>query len=70
MIKGSVDRLEDDWIIIVPDSGPIFQIPKLLFPDLKEGDIVSINMEREESEKIKANTRIDEIKKGLNRIKL
>lgn len=70
MIKGTVDRIEGDWIIIVPESGPVFQVPVSLFPDAKEGDVVTVSIEKDLAGQNEAKERIDEIRKGLNRIEL
>lgn len=67
MIRATIDRIEDDWLIIIPESGPVFLIPVSLFPGLKEGDIVHLGIEKEEEEKKEVEDRITEILIGLKR---
>jgi hypothetical protein len=67
MIQASVDRLEGDWIILVPESGPVFQIPCSLFPGLNEGDVIRINIEKDEPGKMETEKRIEDLRKGLNK---
>lgn len=70
MIHAVVDRIEGDWLILVPESGPVFQVPEILFPDYKEGDIVNISFEKDEEGKKDIGKRISEIREDLNRINL
>lgn len=70
MIRATVDRIEGDWLVLVPESGPVFQIPISLFPGFKEGDVVSISLTRDEQGEKEAKERIGEIRKGLNRVEL
>ena len=37
-MRGSVDRIEADKIIIIFDDKKIIEVDKTLFPELKEGD--------------------------------
>lgn len=70
MIYATVDRVEGDWVILVPESGPVFQVPISLFPGLKEKDVVRTIIEKDEEGKKAAEERIGEIRKGLNRVEL
>ena len=47
MIRVTIDRIEGDWLVIVPESGPVFQIPVSLFPGFKQGEVVSIALTRD-----------------------
>ena len=69
-INGNVDRIEGDWIIVVPLSGPVFQIPNLLFPDLNPGENINITIQRDEEGQNAVKDRIDKIRDNLNRIEL
>jgi hypothetical protein len=70
IIRATIDRIEGDWLVLVPESGQVFQIPSSLFPGFKEGDIVSISLTRDEQSEKEAKERIGEIRKGLNRVEL
>jgi len=70
MVRATVDRIEGDWVIIVPESGPVFQVPKPLFPDLREKDAISISVETEPSTQIETEMRMKSIRDGLNRVNL
>lgn len=70
MVRATVDRIEGEWLILVPESGPVFQVPNLLFPGFREGDILSISFIREENEEKIIKQKIEEIRKGLNRVEL
>jgi hypothetical protein len=67
MIKGTIDRIEGDWLIVIPDKGPNFQIPSSLFPGFREGNVISISVERDEQGEEETKKRIDDIRKGLNK---
>ena len=70
VIKATVDRIEGDWIILVPESGLTFQVPCSCFPGLSEGQIVSLSIELDEEGQKEANERITKIREGLNRVEL
>jgi hypothetical protein len=70
MIRATIDRIEGEWLIIVPETGPVFQIPVSLFPGFKEGEVISISLIRDEQGERNAKERVGEIRKGLNRVEL
>jgi hypothetical protein len=70
MILATIDRIEGEWLILVPESGPAFQLPATLFPGFDEGEIVSISLNRDNQIEKDVIKRIDEIRKGLNRVQL
>jgi hypothetical protein len=70
MIRATIDRIEGDWLVLVPESGQVFQVPDSLFPGFKEGDIVTISLTRDEQGEKEIKERITEIRKGLNRVEL
>lgn len=67
MIKATVDRIENEWLILAPESGPVFQVPEKLFLGFKEGDVINISIMKDEKGKQDTEERILEIRKGLNR---
>lgn len=67
MIKATIDWIEGEWLILAPESGPVFQIPEKLFPEFKEGDVVNIAIVKDEEGKHDTEERILELKKGLNK---
>ncbi|GEM_PF-2394063 len=70
MIRAAVDRIEGEWLILVPDNGPVFQVPVSVFSGFKDGDIVSISVTRDENGEKEVKKEIDEIRRGLNRVTL
>ena len=58
-----VDRFEGDYAKVELDEGVFYDIPKLLVPDAKEGDVIDIIVNHEETEKLKSevNNLIDEL---------
>jgi hypothetical protein len=69
-MKATVDRIEGDWLVLVPESGPIFQIPTSLSPGLHEKEIVEILIVRDENSENESIKRINEIRKGLKKVEL
>lgn len=49
-----VDRFEGDYAKVELDEGVFYDIPKLLVPDAKEGDVIDIIVNHEETEKLKS----------------
>lgn len=47
----TVDRIEEDYIVLELEDGSIVDIPKELIPGAKEGDIVDIYINKDEREK-------------------
>lgn len=46
-----VDRFEGELVVVELEQGVFIQVNKKIFPiEVKEGDIVSINIEKEETE--------------------
>lgn len=62
-MKVIIDRLEEDYAIVELEEGKMLEIPKELFPEAKEGDIVNIEISKEET-----NKRKEQIKKMMNNI--
>lgn len=55
---------------MVPESGPVFQVPLSLFFGFKEGDVVSVSLTKDELGEKDTKERIGDIRKGLNRVEL
>lgn len=52
-MKVIVDRFEGDYAVVEIAIGKCVNIPRVLVPDAKEGDIIKIEIEKEETEEIK-----------------
>lgn len=52
-MKVIVDRFEGDYAVVEIAIGKCVNIPRVLVPDAKEGDIIKIEIEKEETEKRK-----------------
>ena len=47
----TVDRIEEDYIVLELEDGSIVDVPKELIPGAIEGDIVDIYINKDEREK-------------------
>lgn len=56
-----VDRIEEDYIVLELDNGNIIDVPKELIPGAREGDIVDIYINRDET-----NAKKEEVKKLMD----
>lgn len=54
-----IDRIEDGIASVELENGKIINVPAELFDGCKEGDIVYITPDKEETEKIKSEIAID-----------
>lgn len=52
-MKVIVDRIEGDYAVVEIAIGKCVNIPRVLVPDAKEGDIIKIEIEKKETEKRK-----------------
>lgn len=52
-MKVIIDRFEGDYAVVEVDVGKCVNIPKVLIPNSKEGDIVRIEIEKIETEERK-----------------
>lgn len=48
-MKVIVDRIEENFIVVEIEKGKTVDIPKELIPDAQEGDVISIQIEKEET---------------------
>ena len=51
----TIDRIEDNYIIVELENGKTVDIPKELIPNAKENDIYTITLNESEMEKRKNN---------------
>ncbi len=52
-MKVIVDRIEGDYAVVEIAIGKCVNIPRVLVPDAKEGDIIKIEIEKKETEERK-----------------
>lgn len=52
-MKVIVDRFEGDYAVVEIAIGKCVNIPRVLVPDAKEGDIIKIEIEKKETEERK-----------------
>ena len=60
-MKVIIDRFEGEYAIVELEVGNIINVPKILFPNAKEGDIFKIEIDREET-----NNRKNKINELIN----
>ena len=47
-MKLTIDRIEGEYAVVITDKGEKFDIPSGVFPDLKEGNIYEICLDKAE----------------------
>ena len=52
-MKVIIDRFERDYAVVEIEIGKCVNIPKILIPNAKEGDIIKIEIEKKETEERK-----------------
>ena len=52
-MKVIIDRFEGDYAVVELEVGKSVNIPKILIPDAKEGDVIKIIIDRETTEERK-----------------
>lgn len=52
-MKVIIDRFEGEYAVVEIDVGKCVDVPKVLFPNAKEGDVVEIKIDYEETKKRK-----------------
>lgn len=62
-MKLIIDRFEGENIILELEIGKFVNIPKILLPDAKEGDVVDIEIDKNET-----NKRKQEIQNLMNNV--
>ena len=56
-MKVIIDRFEGDYAVVEIDKGKFVNLPKELVPNAKEGDIVIIRVDHEETNKRKEHVK-------------
>ncbi len=62
-MKVIIDRFEGDYAIVELDEGKILELPKELIPEAEEGDVINIEILKEET-----NKRKEQIKNKVNQL--
>lgn len=52
-MKVIIDRFEGDYAVVELEIGKCINVPKILFPEAKEGDIIEILIDKKETLKRK-----------------
>lgn len=52
-MKVIIDRFEGEYAVVEIEVGKYVNVPKVLLPNAKEGDIVKIEIDKEETEERK-----------------
>lgn len=52
-MKVIIDRFEGDYAIVELPDETFVDVPRVLFPDAKEGDVIDIIVDKDETEKRK-----------------
>ena len=52
-----VDRIEEDYAVVEIDKGKLINMPKILIPDAKEGDVVRIIVDKDLTKKRKEHVK-------------
>jgi len=62
-MKVIIDRFEGDYAVVELPNETFIDVPKALFPEAKEGDVIDITVDMEDTEKRK--DRIKDLMKEL-----
>lgn len=54
-MKVIIDRFEGDYAVVEIDVGKFVNIPKILIPDAKEGNVIKIDIDKKETLKRQKN---------------
>ncbi len=52
-----VDRIENGFLVLESEEEKFYEIPKALLPEAKEGDCISVFINKEETEKRRESMR-------------
>lgn len=61
MLKATIDRFEGDYAVVEMEDKTMVNTPKCLIPESQEGDIIRIEIDKDETERRKKD-----IKKLMN----
>lgn len=56
-MKVIIDRFEGDYAVVEINKGKFANLPKELVPDAKEGDVIVITIDQDETEKRKEHVK-------------
>ena len=62
-MKLTVDRIEEDKVVLENESGQSAPVPAFLLPKVSEGDVLDISVNFEETK-----TRRNEVRERMNRL--
>ncbi len=48
-MKVIVDRIEENYLIIELENGKTYEIPKEIIPEVIEGDVINLEIDRKET---------------------
>jgi hypothetical protein len=54
-LKVIIDRFEGDFAVVETEDNEYVNLPRVLIPDAREGDVVNISIDIEETENRKEN---------------
>lgn len=54
-MKVIIDRFEGNYAVVEIDAGKFVNIPKILLPNAKEGDVIKIEKDKKETKNRKKN---------------
>lgn len=54
-MKVIIDRFENDYAVVEIELGKFVDMPKILLPSAKEGDVINIEIDKKETDKRKKN---------------
>lgn len=68
MVLATVDRIEDDVMVLVTHTESVQEIllPRMLFANIYEGDVVRVVVEKDEDGKEEIEKQIGEMRKEIN----
>lgn len=68
MVLATVDRIEDDVMVLVTHTESVQEIllPRILFENIYEGDVVRVVVEKDEDGKKEIEKQIGEMRKEIN----
>jgi hypothetical protein len=69
-MKAVIDRIEEDWIVLVDEGEAVFEIPVSWFPEGVEGDHVEITIMKDISSQIEAEKRVEGLRSKLKRVSI
>lgn len=72
MVLATIDRVEEGVLIVLTHTDPVqtIHLPLVLFPELEEGDVVEISIEKNLEIAQELRDRIVKLREGLNRVEL